>query len=155
MLNNPLLMKNKASYILLIEDNPDDVELTRLAFEKNHFVNQIINLEDGEQAVDFFFGKQPNGIDKMGFPLIILLDLKLPKVDGHEFLKQIKNHTPYKRIPVVILTSSKEDEDIINGYDLGANSYVRKPVDYKNFVDTVNKLGVYWLAVNQPSVREE
>lgn len=143
-------MNQKNNYILLVEDNPDDVELTMLAFKKNNFANEIVNVEDGEEALDFLFGDHPSGTAKRGFPVIILLDLKLPKVDGHQILKQIKSNTVTKRIPVVILTSSKEQEDIINGYDSGANSYVRKPVDYQDFVKVVNNLGVYWLAINQP-----
>ncbi|MEX1122136.1 MAG: response regulator, partial [Balneolales bacterium] len=131
---------NTDSYILLIEDNPDDAELTQMAFKKNNFANSFITVEDGKQALDFLFGDQPQGINQKGFPVIILLDLNLPKVDGHEVLRQIKSNKATKRIPVVILTSSQEDEDIINGYELGANSYVRKPVDYKQFVDVVNNL---------------
>ncbi|MEX0684777.1 MAG: response regulator [Balneolales bacterium] len=145
----------KPSYILLIEDNPDDAELTQLAFQQNNFANKIINLEDGEESLNFFFGEKPNGVEINGYPVIILLDLKLPKVDGHEILRQLKSNKATKRIPVVILTSSKEEEDIINGYDLGANSYVRKPVDYKEFVKTVNNLGVYWLAINQPIIHSK
>lgn len=139
----------KQSYILLVEDNPDDVELTMLAFTKNNFGNEIVNVEDGQLALDFLFGDHPDGVQKRGYPEIILLDLKLPKIGGHEILKQIKSTQPTKRIPVVILTTSQEEEDIIRGYDLGANSYVRKPVDFKDFVKVVNNLGIYWLAVNQ------
>lgn len=142
-------MSEQENYILLVEDNPDDVELTILAFKKNNFANEIKVVEDGEEAINFLLGKNGEGISKFGFPELILLDLKLPKVDGHEVLKEIKSDKKTKRIPVVILTSSQEEEDIIKGYDLGANSYVRKPVDYKDFVDVVNNLGVYWLAINK------
>lgn len=142
-------MAEQENYILLVEDNPDDVELTLLAFKKNNFANEIKVVEDGEEAIKFMLGENDEGVSKFGYPELILLDLKLPKVDGHEVLKEIKSNKKTKRIPVVILTSSQEDEDIIKGYDLGANSYVRKPVDYKDFVSVVNNLGVYWLAINK------
>lgn len=142
-------MASNKSYILLVEDNPDDVELTLLAFKKNNFANEIRVVEDGQEALDFLLGADPEGVTKLGYPVLILLDLKLPKINGHEVLKEIKNNGKTKRIPVVILTSSQEEEDIIKGYDYGANSYVRKPVDYQDFVQVVNKLGVYWLAVNK------
>lgn len=148
-------MKNQQPYILLVEDNPDDVELTLLAFKKNNFANEIYVVEDGEEALDFLFGSHPDGVSKRGLPMIILLDLMLPKIDGHEVLKEIKSKQQTKLIPVVILTSSKEEEDIFKGYDLGANSYVRKPVDYQGFVEVVNNLGVYWLAINQPFSNEQ
>ncbi|NBC04921.1 MAG: response regulator [Bacteroidetes bacterium] len=140
------------NYILLVEDNPDDVELTILAFKKNNFANEIKVVEDGEKAIHFLSGKNNEGISKFGYPELILLDLKLPKVNGHEVLKEIKADKKTRRIPVVILTSSQEEEDIIKGYDLGANSYVRKPVDYQDFVDVVNNLGVYWLAINKNTI---
>lgn len=142
-------MSDRENYILLVEDNPDDVELTQLAFKKNNFANEIKVVEDGQQAVDFLMGDEENGVEKYGFPELILLDLKLPKLNGHEVLKVIKNSKLTRRIPVVILTSSQEEEDIIKGYDLGANSYVRKPVDYKDFVDVVNNMGIYWFAINK------
>ena len=137
------------TYILLIEDNPDDVELTTLAFKKNNIANEIKVVEDGQEAVNFLLGDHPEGVTEHGFPELILLDLKLPKLDGHEVLKRIKEHSTTKRIPVVILTSSQEEEYIIKGYDFGANSYVRKPVDYKEFVEVVNNMGMYWLAINK------
>lgn len=142
-------MNKKENYILLVEDNPDDVELTRLAFKKNNFANEIRVVEDGQQAIDFLMGEEQNGIEEYGYPELILLDLKLPKINGHEVLKEIKSKERLKRIPVVILTSSQEEEDIIKGYDLGANSYVRKPVDYQDFVEVVNNMGIYWLAINK------
>ncbi|MDZ7689577.1 MAG: response regulator [Balneolaceae bacterium] len=145
-------MPEKTKYILLIEDNPDDVELTKLAFQKNNFANEIEVVGDRQEAIDFLLGGEPNGVDRSGYPELILLDLKLPKLNGHEVLKQIKADKKIKRIPVVILTSSQEEEDIIKGYDLGANSYVRKPVDYKDFVEVVNNMGVYWLAINKSSL---
>ncbi len=142
-------MVKQENYILLVEDNPDDVELTLLAFKKNNFANEIKVVEDGEEAINFLLGENGGGISKFGYPELILLDLKLPKINGHEVLKKIKADKKTKRIPVVILTSSQEEEDIIKGYDLGANSYVRKPVDYQDFVSVVNNLGVYWLAINK------
>lgn len=142
-------MKKRENYILLVEDNPDDVELTMLAFKKNNFANEIKVVEDGQEAIDFLFGEHTDGVEKKGLPELILLDLKLPKINGHEVLKEIKSRDKTKRIPVVILTSSQEQEDIIKGYDLGANSYVRKPVDYQDFVNVVNNMGIYWLAINK------
>lgn len=142
-------MNKKENYILLVEDNPDDVELTQLAFKKNNFGNEIIVVDDGQKALDFLIEDRENGVDKYGYPELILLDLKLPKLNGHEVLKEIKSTDKLKRIPVVILTSSQQEEDIIKGYDLGANSYVRKPVDFRDFLEVVNKMGVYWLAVNK------
>jgi two-component system, response regulator len=142
-------MKMNNSYILFIEDNPDDVELTHLAFKKNNFANKIINVSDGEEALEFLYGDHPEGVRKQGYPIFILLDLKLPKVDGHQILYDLKSNESTKMIPVVILTSSKEEEDIINGYKLGANSYVRKPVNYQEFLEVINNLGVYWLAINE------
>lgn len=142
-------MTDDNSYILLIEDNPDDIELTKLAFQKNNFANEIVVVEDGQEAIDFLLGDHPEGIEKLGYPEVILLDLQLPKINGHEVLKRIKANKNTKRLPVVILTSSQEEEDIIKGYDYGANSYVRKPVDYQEFLTVVNNLGVYWLAINK------
>ena len=142
-------MSTNPTYILLIEDNRDDVELTQLAFQKNNFGNEIKVVDDGQEAIDFLLGDHPEGVQENGLPELVLLDLKLPKLDGHEVLKRIKNNDTTKRIPVVILTSSQEEEDIVKGYDLGANSYVRKPVDYTDFVEVVNNMGVYWLAINK------
>jgi two-component system response regulator len=143
---------NNNQYILLVEDNPDDVELTKLAFQKNNFANEIKVVEDGQEAIDFLLGDHPSGAKENGFPELILLDLKLPKLNGHEVLKRIKGDKTTNRIPVVILTSSQEEEDIVKGYDLGANSYVRKPVEYQDFVEVVNNMGVYWLAINKSTL---
>jgi CheY-like chemotaxis protein len=137
-------------YILLVEDNPDDVELTQMAFQKNNIANDVVVVDDGQKALDFLLGVDPDGVKKRGTPILILLDLQLPKVNGHEVLKEIKSDSLLRRVPVIILTSSQEDDDIVKGYDLGANSYVRKPVSFIDFVDVVKHLGVYWLAVNQP-----
>ena len=137
------------NYILLVEDNDDDIELTRLAFQQNNFANEIIVKTDGEQALEYLHGEDSE-IHTKGLPVFILLDLKLPKVDGLEVLAALKEDKRTHRIPVIILTSSKEEDDVVTGYQLGANSYVRKPVDYDLFIKTVNTLGVYWLAVNEP-----
>lgn len=129
--------------ILLIEDNPDDVDLTIRAFKKNNISNQIVIARDGEEALEKLFGP------KRVLPAVILLDLKLPKIDGLEVLRRIRKDDRTKLMPVVILTSSKEDKDRINGYSLGANSYVRKPVDFAKFIEAVKQLGLYWLLLNE------
>jgi two-component system response regulator len=134
-------------YILLVEDNPDDVELTQRAFAKNHIANDIVVLRDGAQACEFLFG---GGRDGRQVPQVILLDLKLPKVSGLEVLERVRAHDSTKLIPVVILTSSKQEEDLLEGYRLGVNSYVRKPVDFNEFVEAVRQVGLYWLVLNEP-----
>ena len=133
-------------YILLIEDNDDDIELTKRAFAKNHILNEIVILRDGEKATQFLFD---NKFDGKGTPQFILLDLKLPKVSGLELLERIRGHESTRLIPTVILTSSKQDEDLLAGYRLGVNSYVRKPVDFNEFVEAVRQVGLYWLVLNQ------
>lgn len=136
--------------ILLIEDNPDDVELTLRAFKRSNITNEVVVKRDGAEALDFFFGK--DGVaDKgnNGFPAVILLDLKLPKIDGLEVLKRLRADERTKLIPIVILTSSKEQSDLVNGYQLGCNSYIRKPVDFNQFAEAVRQLGLYWLILNE------
>lgn len=133
-------------YILLVEDNPDDVELTRRAFAKNHIANEVVVLTDGAQAVDFLFNANREG---RALPQVILLDLKLPKVSGLEVLERIRADDKTCLIPTVILTSSKQDEDLLAGYRLGVNSYVRKPVDFNEFVEAVRQVGLYWLVLNE------
>lgn len=142
-------MKNDYE-IVIIEDNPDDAELMVRALKKNNLVNSLVVLEDGEHALEYIFckGRYINK-DSMYSPKVIFLDLKLPKVDGLDVLKQLKSNEETKKIPVVIVTSSKEDPDISKAYALGANSYVVKPVNFDNFVETVNQLGLYWLLVNE------
>jgi two-component system response regulator len=136
--------------ILLIEDNPDDVELTLRAFRKNNIANDVIVVRDGAEALDYLFGQgaysEHNPEDK---PRIILLDLKLPKIDGLQVLERIRANNYTKIVPVIILTSSKEEHDLINGYESGANSYVRKPVDFNEFVEAVRNIGLYWLLINE------
>lgn len=141
-------MNNK--YILLVEDNPDDVMLTQRALKKGHVLNPLVIAEDGAKALEFLFAKgEFSERDTNDRPSLILLDLKLPKVSGFEVLDAIKNDPLLKRVPVVILTSSKQEEDVIHGYDLGANSYIRKPVNFDTFIETVTQLGVYWLLTNE------
>jgi two-component system, response regulator len=136
--------------ILLVEDNPDDVELTLHALRKEKLANSIHVVRDGEEALEFLFCSG-NHADRsfQQPPRLVLLDLKLPKVDGMEVLKQIKADPRTRTIPVVILTSSKEERDLVNGYGLGANSYIQKPVDFEQFRDTIKNVGLYWLVINQ------
>ena len=136
--------------ILLVEDNPDDVELTLRAFKKNNVVNGVIVARDGVEALDFLFGGGAyENRDLSVMPVVIFLDLKLPKIDGLEVLRRLRADERTKLLPVVILTSSKEEQDLISGYTLGANSYVRKPVDFEQFVEAVRQLGLYWLLLNE------
>ncbi|MGD0020699.1 MAG: response regulator [Smithellaceae bacterium] len=137
--------------ILLVEDNPDDVELTLRAFKKNDISNKVIVAKDGVEALDYLFGKgMYAGREINDLPVVTLLDLKLPKISGLEVLKAIRQNEFTKLLPVVILTSSMHERDVVNGYKLGVNSYVRKPVDFKEFVEAIKFLGLYWLVWNQP-----
>jgi CheY-like chemotaxis protein len=143
-------MINKTINILLVEDNPDDVELTIHALKRNNIVNSVEIVRDGQEALDYLFYTGNYTKSTHSLPGIILLDLKLPKVDGIEILRKIKLDRRRKIIPVVVLTSSKEERDVIESYDLGVNSYIRKPVDFDQFVDTVKQIGFYWLLINEP-----
>lgn len=134
--------------ILLVEDNPDDEELALLAFKRSNLANEVVIARDGVEALDYLFGG--NGRVAGIVPQVVLLDLKLPRVDGLEVLRRVRADERTHRLPVVILTSSKEDEDLMRGYDLGANSYVRKPVDFDRFVEAVRHLQMYWLVLNEP-----
>ncbi len=139
--------------ILLVEDNPSDIELTRRAFEKSRIANPLAVVEDGQEALDYFFGGSTSETDSDSaseLPALILLDLKLPKVGGLVVLRQIRQDPRTKRVPVVVLTSSSQEEDIAASYDLGVNSYIRKPVDFRQFVETVQQMGLYWLVLNEP-----
>ncbi|HSO33966.1 MAG TPA: response regulator [Labilithrix sp.] len=136
--------------ILLVEDNPDDELLTLRALKKHNIRNEVVVARDGAEALDYLFGRATHeGRDVSVLPQLILLDLKLPKVDGLEVLRAIRADDRTKRVAVVILTSSKEDRDLLDGYDLGANSYVRKPVDFTAFAEAVRQLGLYWLVLNE------
>ena len=143
-------MNNQAVEILLVEDSPYDAELAITALQKKHLANSIHHAEDGEEALDFIFARGKYSDRKIeNGPKIILLDLKMPKVNGIEVLRQVKSDERTKKIPVVVLTSSKEDPDITTCYELGVNSYIVKPVDFENFLKSVEELGLYWLLLNQ------
>jgi len=139
--------QDKAVEILLVEDNADDVDLTLRALRKEHMANQIHVVRDGEEALAFLF--DPAKPDHASLKLV-LLDLKLPKVDGLEVLKAVKSDPRTRRIPVVVMTSSREESDLVRSYDLGVNSYLQKPVDFDQFRDVVKRMGFYWLLINQP-----
>ncbi|WDT75277.1 MAG: response regulator [Candidatus Manganitrophus sp.] len=137
--------------ILLVEDNPDDELLTRMALQENNLLNEIVVAHDGVEALDYLFGRgRYAGRDLNDRPQVVLLDLKLPKLDGLDVLRAIRADDRTKFLPVVILTSSNEEQDLLAGYSFGANSYVRKPVDFHQFTDAVKQLGLYWLLLNEP-----
>lgn len=142
-------MKDKT--ILLVEDNPDDVKLTLRAFAKSNFANKVVIARDGVEALDYLFGTGAYaGRDVSDRPAVVLLDLKLPKLDGHEVLRRMRADDRTKRVPVVVLTGSKEEQDVVSSYDRGANSYIRKPVIFDQFIEVVRQLGLYWLLLNEP-----
>jgi len=140
----------KPHKILLIEDNPDDVDLTLHAFAKSGVFNEIVVVRDGQEALDFLFGAGAHAGPPTELPAVALLDLKLPKIDGLGVLRRIRADLRTRRLPVVVLTSSNEEKDVISSYDLGANSFVRKPVDFQEFVQAAHQLGLYWLLLNEP-----
>ncbi len=141
--------------ILLVEDNPADAELTMRALKKRHLANHLVHVTDGQAALDFIFGHGAHaGRDVHNQPKVVLLDLKLPKVDGIEVLRQLRAEKSTKLLPVVVLTSSREDRDVVETYQLGANSYIVKPVDFDNFSEAVSSLGMYWLLLNEPPLRK-
>ncbi|HEX4545872.1 MAG TPA: response regulator [Candidatus Acidoferrum sp.] len=138
--------------ILLVEDNPDDEELTLRALRKNNITNKVMVARDGVEALDYLFGTGAHaGRDLQVMPEVVLLDLKLPKVDGFEVLRRLRANPRTRLLPVVILTTSNEEKDRLNGYGLGANSFVRKPVEFDQFIEAVRQLGMYWLLLNQPA----
>jgi two-component system response regulator len=136
---------HNAVEVLLIEDNPDDAGLTIRALKKHNLANSLLHLHDGEEALNYLFKSKMTGI-----PKVILLDLKMPKVDGIEVLRRLKSDEQKKIIPVVVLTSSKEDRDIVESYKLGVNAYIVKPVDFDKFVKAISEIGFFWLLLNQP-----
>jgi CheY-like chemotaxis protein len=141
-------MKNKV--ILIVEDNPRDEALTLRALKKNHIANDVVVVRDGVEALDYLFGKgRYEGRDTSITPQVVMLDLKLPKVDGLQVLRELRANEDTRRLPVVVFTSSSEEEDMIKSYDLGANSYVRKPVDFEQFSEATRRLGMYWILLNE------
>ncbi len=142
-------MKSKA--ILLVEDNPDDEALTLRAFRKSNVANPIVVTRDGAEALDYLFGTGIHaGHDPADYPAVVLLDLKLPKIDGLEVLRQLRADQRTSLTPVVILTTSREEQDVVNGYELGCNSYICKPVNFEQFAMAVQHIGLYWLVLNEP-----
>jgi len=142
---------NSRKTILLVEDNANDEYLTLRALKKYNVANDVVVAHDGVEATDYLFGAGTHaGRDTRELPLVVLLDLKLPRVDGLEVLRRVRSDERTKLLPVVILTSSNEERDVINGYKLGTNSYVQKPVDFGAFMDAVGQLGLYWMMLNQP-----
>ena len=137
--------------ILLVEDNRDDEALTMRAFQRNKIGNPVVCVRDGQEALDWLFGEgKYAGRNPSDLPSVVLLDLKLPKVDGLQVLRRVREHPATRLTPIVILTSSREDRDRLEGYSLGANSYIQKPVDFEQFVDSIRQLGLYWLVLNEP-----
>ncbi|HXN45737.1 MAG TPA: response regulator [Bryobacteraceae bacterium] len=150
-------MKNDSKLVLLlVEDNPSDVGLTERALEKARIINKMVVAQDGQEALDFLWAEGAYaGRDAADLPSLVLLDLKLPKVSGLDVLRRIRADARTRRLPVVILTTSKEEQDVAAGYELGANSYIRKPVDFRQFAAAVEQLGLYWLVLNEapPTVK--
>jgi CheY-like chemotaxis protein len=141
---------NKLGRILMVEDDPKDVELSLTALEEYNLANEVVVTRDGEQALDYLYCRGEYKTRSSGNPAVMLLDLKLPKVDGLEVLKQIKSDGELRMIPVVVLTSSKEEKDMVASYKLGVNAYVVKPVDFHEFVNAIKELGVFWAVINEP-----
>ena len=147
------MMSDDVVEILLVEDNPNDEELTLHAFRKYHLTNRLQVVRDGEEALDFIFCRGAYSTRNIqNGPKVVLLDIKLPKVDGLEVLRQVKDDERTRKIPVVLLTSSREERDILAGYTNGANSYIVKPVDFEQFTESVRTLGMYWLLLNKPPI---
>ena len=143
-------MSDQQVEVLLVEDNPRDAELTMRALSKRHLANHVVRVTDGQAALDFLFREGPYTQRGDAHPQVVLLDLKLPKVDGIEVLRQIRDNQRLKALPVVVLTSAREESDIVKTYHLGVNSYIVKPVEFENFSEAVSNLGFYWLLLNQP-----
>jgi CheY-like chemotaxis protein len=136
--------------ILLVEDNPNDLELTLIALERSQLANEVVVVRDGADALDYLHARAPYASREQGNPAVVLLDLKLPKVDGMEVLAEIRGNPALKSIPVVMLTSSREEQDLIRSYELGVNAYVVKPVDFTEFVRAIADLGIFWAVLNEP-----
>ena len=143
----------KSNVILLVEDNPDDAELAMRAFAKNEAKHDLVLARDGVEALDYLLGTGPHAADRPPAPDLVLLDLKLPRVDGLEVLRRLRAAERTRHLPVVVLTSSDQERDIVSSYELGANSYVRKPVDFSQFAEAAQQLGTYWLTLNQTARR--
>ncbi len=138
--------------ILLVEDNANDIELTFAALEENHLANEVVVVRDGEEALDYLYRRGVYKLRAEGNPAVVLLDLKLPKIDGLQVLEKVKSDPDLKSVPVVMLTSSREEVDLVTSYGLGVNAYVVKPVDFSEFVGALKKLGLFWAVINQPPV---
>jgi len=136
--------------VLLVEDNPNDVELTLTALKDAKLANEVVVVNDGEQALNYFFRRKQFADRPPGQPAVMLLDLKMPKVDGHEVLRQVRADPELRLVPVVILTSSREESDLLESYNKGANAYVVKPVDFDQFITSISKLGIFWAVLNEP-----
>jgi CheY-like chemotaxis protein len=136
--------------ILLVEDNERDIELTLAALEEHNLANEVVTARDGAEALDYLYARGKFAGHANGFPVVVLLDLKMPKVDGLEVLRQMRSNETLKHVPVVMLTSSREEQDLVRSYQLGVNAYVVKPVDSQKFVDSIKQLGVFWAVVNEP-----
>jgi CheY-like chemotaxis protein len=143
-------MQQELKRILLVEDSQNDVELILTALAENQLANEVVVVSDGEAALDYLYRRGVFRLRMAGHPVVVLLDLKLPKVDGLEVLAQLKADSELRRVPVAVLTSSREEPDLIKSYDLGTNAYVVKPVNFHEFVDTIKELGLFWAVVNQP-----
>lgn len=143
-------MNTEVKKILLVDDSPKDVELTIAALAENNLANEVVVAEDGVEALDYLYKRGKFAAYESGNPAVILLDIKMPRMDGIEVLKQIRSDTKFKLIPVIMVTSSREERDLIESYKLGANSYVVKPVDIVQFIDAIKVLGQYWAVINQP-----
>ncbi|MDB6152414.1 MAG: response regulator receiver protein [Chthoniobacteraceae bacterium] len=146
-------MNSSLIQILLVEDNPRDAELTLRALRKRNLANNVVHVDDGQEALDFLFGAGAYAErDVTAWPKLVLLDLKLPKIDGIEVLRQIRANQATRMLPVVVMTSSREDRDVVEAYNLGVNSYIVKPVEFENFCEAVSTVGCYWLLLNQPPI---